>query len=396
MPTVFFISSVVPDKKEYWTQAFTRSGNNVLLGILSSLPQNGIITLSSLPIPSFPYGPLFIRGTKEVVENGKTINLLPFINIMFIKDLCKGLMTAYYLWKWRKNNKSEVCKVLVYNIYTPPIFILYNVCKWLNIELYAMLYDLGVPPKRLKLSLPTMLGYKVSEFFAKRYIPKLDGRIVINESIINHYAPGRDFILIDGGINAVIEEGLFHLDVSTEETYTFVCAGMLWDQNGTKLILQAMELNKQPNIRVIFAGKGNDVPLIQEAEKSDKRIKYLGMLTIDELMEVYKQSDVLLNLRIEEEEDFHFPSKLLEYMAIGRLVLSTNIAHAQRDYGDIIMFLNAVTPEELAKKMSEITLMSKVELYEYGVRSRKFMLDNRTWKTRTKEILNYMKMTHNN
>ena len=241
-----------------------------------------------------------------------------------------------------------------------------------------------------------MLGYKVSEFFAKRYIPKLDGRIVINESIINHYAPGRDFILIDGGINAVIEEGLFPLEVSTEETYTFVCAGMLWDQNGTKLILQAMELNKQPNIRVIFAGKGNDVPLIQEAEKSDKRIKYLGMLTIDELMEVYKQSDVLLNLRIEEEEDFHFPSKLLEYMAIGRLVLSTNIAHAQRDYGDIIMFLNAVTPEELAKKMSEITLMSKVELYEYGVRSRKFMLDNRTWKTRTKEILNYMKMTQNN
>ena len=391
--TLIFVSNVVPDRQEYWTQAFTRSGNNVLLGLLNSFPTAlNVITLSTQPIESFPNGPLWVKGKEDRTEGGKRITLGSFLNLKIIKDLYKSLWYSSQLKKWRRANPHEPCKLLVYNIYSPPIASLYKVCKKLNIEIYAILYDLGIPPKRLKLSWLTMLGYKASEHFAKRYIPLLDGRIVINERISEYYAPNKHFLLVDGAINNAVESKLFPLGKTTGDCYTFVCAGMLWDQNGTRLILDALRVNKQENIRVIFAGKGNDVGLIKDAGNKDSRIQYVGMLTMDELFSVYKNADVLLNLRIEEDTDFHFPSKLFEYMAMGKLVLSTPIAHAERDYSQYISFLHDITPEGLAKAIKDITSIPKETLLKRGERTRQFTLENRTWRKRTEEILSYMKI----
>ncbi len=388
---LLFISSIVPDKEKYQSKAFNRSGNNVLLGIADALPPSlNSEVWGARPVPSFPLGKIWISGGEEQLNNGKTVYLIPFLNIKLLKDLFKGFYCLFKIAKWKRKHEDEECKILLYNIYSPPIPMLSMVCRLFHIQLFAILYDLGMPPKRLGLSRATMLGYSIGEYFAKKYIPQLDGRIVINESIVRCYAPQKDYLLIDGGINDNIVKHLFPLKISETRECIFVCAGMLWDQNGTKLILEAMKLCANPNIKVAFAGRGNDVELIKDAAKADNRISYEGMLSIDELFKLYERSDVLLNLRIEEEVDFHFPSKLLEYMATGKVVLSTSIAHAKRDYGHLIEILDEITPRALKDAMERIAEMPKSILYEKGKKSREFMLENRTWKKRTEEIIRYM------
>ena len=236
-----------------------------------------------------------------------------------------------------------------------------------------------------------MFGYKQFEKIAYKFIPKIDGRIVINEKISKEYAPGKDYILIDGGVNDELLNRLFPLKQSEDTLVTYVLAGMLWEQNGTQMVLDVMKIRPDLNVKVIFAGNGNDVPKILAAANSDKRIEYAGMLNMDELFKLYEKADVLLNLRIEEENDMHFPSKLLEYMSMGKWVVSTPVAHAERDYGDFLDFLYIQTPEGLATKMDEISKLSKGDMYLSGVKMRQFMLENRTWRIRTKEILNYIK-----
>ena len=212
---------------------------------------------------------------------------------------------------------------------------------------------------------------------------------------MDHYAPGKDYILIDGGITEQLVGKLFPLKETSSAEYTFVLAGMLWDQNGTRLILDALEQRPDLNVRVKICGKGIDVPLIQEAAKSDARIEYLGMLTQEELFKVYENADVLLNLRIEEKEDFHFPGKFLECLAMGKLVLTTPIAHVERDYGNFVKILHNITGEGLACVMEEITRTPKSELLEKGKAARAFMLENRTWSQRTKDIVKYMELKIN-
>lgn len=388
---ILFISNLIPDRKEYWNPAFARSGQNVLRGIAKELPKYDDTTIACcLPTASFPYGPLWIPGKEDMLEDGQKVYIWPTFNVQILKIIFWGIYSIFFVSKWAKQHKNEARRVLGYNIYTPPVKWLYKACKRTGSQLHLVLMDLGVPPARLGLSKIRTWGYKYSEKKAHKYIPLLDGRIVINENMVAEYAPNKDYILVDGGINDEIISRLFPLEESAEKSVTYVLAGMLWDQNGTKLVLDAMKLHPELDAKVIFAGKGIDVPLIEEAAKVDRRIEYVGMLNMDELFKVYEKADVLLNLRIEEEVDMHFPSKLLECLTVGKLVLSTPVAHAERDYGQYMKILHEITPGSLAKVMAEISTISKAKLLEIGIKARAFMLENRTWQVRTKEIVKYI------
>lgn len=388
---ILFISNVVPDKERYRNPAFTRSGNNVLTGICDSLPNdNDTVFLSCRPVPSFPKSKIWYSKEKARLDSGKEVLLIPTLNIKVIKNVFWGFYCFFYILFCRNKQALRTEGVLVYNIYTPPISFLYWACRLTKIPLYAILYDLGVPPKRLGLSWMTMLGYRLMEKRAKKYIPLLDGRIVINENIVTHYAPGKDYILIDGGLSNQIVEHLFPLEESHTQQYALLCAGMLWDQNGTKLVLDTLDKYPSLDVIVYFAGNGNDVSLIKQRAQADFRIQYCGLLDMKQLFNLYEKADILLNLRIEEDVDFHFPSKLIEYMATGKHVLSTSIAHAERDYGEYITFLDEISVDALAQKIQELINSGKHELYAKGKKAREFMLTKRMWKYRVREILQYI------
>lgn len=384
---ILFISGLVPDNGK------SSSGGNALLGIAQSLCQyaNESVELVSYPqTPSFPKGKLWIPGYIDKLNNDKEIQFLPTLNLKIVKSKLWGIHSACIIRDWAKRYKDEDLKVLIYNTYHPSVDSIYDACKEVGAKLYAILYDLGVPSKNLGLSRLTMFGYRMAERTAEKYIPLLDGRIIINELIAEHYAPKKDYILVDGGINKQVIKHLFPLKEKTGDVYTFVLAGLLWEHNGTRLILDAMANYTNPNVRVVFAGKGVDGPLIEAAAHKDSRIKYVGMLNMDDLFKLYEEADVLLNLRMEEEVDFHFPGKLLEYLATGRYVISTPVAHAERDYGEYMGVLHDKTPVGLISMMEEVQQFGKKHLFVTGSKARQFMLDNRTWDIQTQRILQYM------
>ena len=384
---LLFISAVQPNRGE------SNSGGNALQGMASAFckyAKEDVTFVSHPSYTSFPGGPLWIPAKEERLEDGHVIRFLPTLNLKVVKSKLWGLSCRSIIKKWAAAHRGEQLKVLVFNTYHPPIDDLYKACRKNGAALYAILYDLGVPPKRLGLSPLSMLGYRLAEKKAKKYIPLLDGRIIINERIADYYAPGKDWILVDGGINSYVQAHLFPLEEKKDDVFTFVLAGMLWDQNGTRLLLDAMKLNNNPQVRVVFAGKGIDVPLIEAAAREDSRISYAGMLKMDQLFQLYQQADVLLNLRLEEEVDFHFPGKLLEYLVTGRAVISTPVAHAERDYGKYLSVLHDCTPEGLASLMDAVIQRGKHQLYETGLEARKFMLENRNWDVQTQRMLAYM------
>lgn len=384
---ILFISGLETDNKR------SSSGGNAVRGVAEALccyARENVELVGYPQVPSFPGGKLWIPSYHGTLNDKNDVHYLPTLNIKIIKSKLWGIKSAKIIREWAKKHKGEDLKVLIYNTYHPSVDSIYHACKAAGARLYAILYDLGVPPKRLGMSRMTMLGYKMAERTAEKYIPLLDGRIVINELIVKHYAHGKDYILVDGGINRNVIKHLFPLKEKTDNVYTFVLAGMLWDQNGTQLLLDTMSQYDNPNVRVVFAGKGGDVPLIEEAVANDARISYVGMLNMDDLFMLYERADVLLNLRLEEEVDFHFPGKLLEYLATGCYVISTPVAHAERDYGDYMEVLHDRTPEGLIRMMEKVQQIGKKQLYETGVKARQFMIDNRTWDVQTKRILNYM------
>jgi len=372
--TLFFVSSLVPDTPEFSGKAFARSGNNACQGLADGLKKyyDSCELISCRPIASYPQeSKIFIKSENVRLNENQTIHILPTFNIKGVKNILWGVSLFNLLLKWRIKNKKRHAKLLVYNICNPPMAMVYLICKLLNISFYVLFFDLGIPPKSLNLSTYTRLCYHIVESPVKMLMKRLAGRIIINERMVERYAPSSDYLLVDGAVNNDITNRLFPLEISTKRETVFLCAGMLWSQNGTRLILEMMKINKSKQFTVWFAGTGIDVELIKNAAVADPRIKYLGMLTTDELFEKYKESDVLLNLRIEEPGDMHFPSKLFEYMATGKYVVSTDIAHARRDYGEYVEFLDEINPEHLSHLMDKLIGMDKKEMYKKGLKARK-------------------------
>lgn len=388
---LLFISNIVPDCKEFHNPAFARSGNNVLIGISDSLSNLKDVTfLSCMPIPAFPKGHLFYKPLKYKLTSGATIDFLPILNIKLLKQIVWGILCFFYIIKWSYKRKNCQKKILLYNTYTPPISWIYRASKVTKSKLFAILYDLGMPSKRLGLSFLTRIGYKVQERSAKKYISRIDGRIVINENIIDYYAPNKDFLLVDGGINQEVIKELFPLKESKNIRTKLVCAGLLWEQNGTQLLLSLLKNNPKLEIEINFAGLGPDENLIRKVAETDSRVLYHGMLSREELFKLYSSADCLLNIRKEDEIDFHFPSKLIEYLATGKHIISTKVAHAQREYGDYITFMNDFTESDLLQAINEFEKIPKYTIFKIGCKAREYILKSHTWAAQTEKILNYI------
>ena len=81
---------------------------------------------------------------------------------------------------------------------------------------------------------------------------------------------------------------------------------------------------------------------------------------------------------------------MLEYLVVGKPVLSTAVAHIEKDYGNFCYVVKEETAAALAEKIVSVKRIPASERYEMGRRAREFMLKNRTWNAQGKRIFAYL------
>ena len=115
---------------------------------------------------------------------------------------------------------------------------------------------------------------------------------------------------------------------------------------------------------------------VSEVAENDKRIKYLGFVSDKRYYEVLSNADVLINPRNMEllQNQNNFPSKVLEYLATGREVISTKFPGWER-FTDNFRFYEG-DAEILEKEINSVlsddlnchyaTNRSKAENYDWS------------------------------
>lgn len=393
--SILFIGGLVPETEEYCNSgAFSRAGNAAQEGVADGLADlcETFEVVSTRPIPSAPKSKTWFCRSKTILNKNKyKITLVPFFNILFVKTFCSTLYIFLYTIIWAIRHRHNKRYILTYNAYILPICVLYWLGKLTCSKSAVILYDLGIPPKSFNLGFLRQGMYRAVEFIVKRYVPKVDGRIVINQAMANDYAQGKSYLLLDGGVNEETMKRLFPLSESLNTKTIFLCAGTLWKVNGILTILDALKLTSA-DIEVWFAGSGVELPTILEASKTDDRIKYLGMLSLDELFEIYKKADVLMNIRlsVDNEYVYMFPSKIIEYLTVGKYVVTTSVAHIEEVYGAYCHVLKDDSPQILAEAIHTILLMSKSRLLQIGTQAQKQMLETHTWTSQSNHLMEYL------
>lgn len=389
-PAAALVSSVVPDEPEFRTEGFARAGNNAVLHSLREMTAAGLEftgVFSLQPMPAFPRGKrLWMPGRRVELFPGCYAQLLPHLNLPLWKQIHLGLSAFFALLRWAWRNRGRPRVILQYNLTRPPAVFIYLAAKLTGSRYAAMLYDIGTPPVKID----HMFWYRVDDFFARRLVRRLDGRIVITRAIIDDYAPGAHGLHVDGAVDeAIIPDWP---PPPPRDHFTLCLAGSLWELNGVRLLLDAFKLLDDPTLRLEIAGHGALVDLVREAAAADPRIRYHGLLTHEQVLELYRQSDVLLNIRLTQGvgKSYLFASKFLEYLAMGRTVITTAMAHAAEEYGQFAFVLRDETPEALAELIRQIRRTPLDERLARAEAGRRYMKLNKTWRRQGERMAAYL------
>ncbi|MCG9881416.1 MAG: glycosyltransferase [Bacteroidia bacterium] len=124
-----------------------------------------------------------------------------------------------------------------------------------------------------------------------------------------------------------------------KNNFRIVHTGSLTEhKDGILTIINAIgELKRRFLIEIDFYSTGkiensnvfNQVQNLIKNFEIDNQIKFLGYLSKDDLFELQKTSDLFIIYKIDNEQNrFNFPSKIAEYMALGKPVLTTNVGEA--------------------------------------------------------------------
>lgn len=253
----------------------------------------------------------------------------------------EGLYKAVRRFKSLIKSKIKGCDaVICYNI----------VYAWLFLPFWAR--------KNKKKSIVILADYSEEDcyksFARKIYVKlqrlsmrKFDVVIGLSKNIEKQLRSNQKFVHLEGGIDRELFNRFTDCPNITDGALKVMYSGLLEPVTGVdKLLEDIKKIPAEANVEFWFTGKGSLSESISEASKEDERIKLLGNLEYEKYIERLKLANVLINprnMKLPENRN-NFPSKIMDYLATGKNIVSTRFAGWEK-FSDVIIFYDDLASE---------------------------------------------------
>lgn len=121
-------------------------------------------------------------------------------------------------------------------------------------------------------------------------------------------------------------------------------------------LLDAVPFIRRPDVQIWITGRGVLEDRVNAAAKENPdRIVFLGFLPREEFISVLHLADICINPQRTDLElgQYCFPSKVLEYLSLGKVVITTPVGDIASYLKDYVLFLEEVHPETIVRKIEE-------------------------------------------
>ncbi len=351
--------------------------------------------LSQRPFCSFPrFKTLWCGGTLTVVTPKLSVKQLPFLNVTALRTLWTGIAVVIEAVSWRCTSARGAKRIImIYNLTEPNGVFAYLAAKLTGSHVVASLNDVFVPGVMVASS-PLR---KADFWLQKQLIPRLDGAVVVSASIRDSLCAGLPTLQIEGGIPEDLlswdPKPSHSNDALSQPRFRVLLSGSLTEANGVLDVLAALAKCEIPNIELFVAGRGPLADRVRDAAFQDSRIVYLGFLDRGSLLECYKRMDLLLNIRITQriKTDFFFPSKLVEIIATGLPVLTTDVGGFLEHFREDVFMLKDETPLALVAKLEQIAAQPQEQRLAMGRAARDKAIASLTWSAQGLKLAGFLR-----
>lgn len=362
--------------------------------LIDSLQSAGVdvTAISCAPVTDFPHNrQLFFRGTPFVC--GTTIgHSVSFVNLLGIKHLTRLRSAASISRRLARTNRPDA--ILVHGVNSSQIWSAIFYGRRMDVPVAVVMTD---PP-----SLATPYDHRFSSLLKRvdrrlilAGLQQTSGVVVLTPGLAEDFAPGKPSILMEG---IAVEASVSHrqgVDTAPIEGRqanidTVVYAGGLHEAYGVANLLEATRLSRGSWCLEVY-GKGPMEAEVRKAALTSERVRFGGLLNGSAVDGVLRSASLLVNPR-DPDRGFvrhSFPSKLLEYLASGTPVLTTDLPTMPIDYRDHL-FLSGPSATALARTIDDIMQLGPDERRHVGREARLFILRTRGIQAQGQRLQGFM------
>jgi len=344
--------------------------------MVEGLVQNGckVTCLVALPVTvrSHPNKKIWKRKD-EIVDSVRYV-YMPFYNSPYPKLLGFKIYAFFFTLLWilrTKGSKAMICDVL--NAHSEGAM---RACRLLGIKAVGIITD--VPG--------LMVTQKTSSWIRKwfinqdkRNIFRMTHLVPLTEAMCDLFNPERKkpYVVVEGLVDSKMTDigRTPYQDGKRHITYT----GALNARYGVRDLIEGfMRLNQEDVILDLY-GKGPMAEEIASYETKDSRVRFHGMVPIDESVNAQRSSYLLVNPRPTKEEftKYSFPSKNMEYMATGVPLLTAVLPGMPKEYYPFVYLFEDESAEGLYQKLSYILDLPREEVWRRGQLGKEFVMRNK-------------------
>lgn len=180
-------------------------------------------------------------------------------------------------------------------------------------------------------------------------------------------------------------------DPPTIKKFTLVHTGALDYWRGLEFMKGVVKSCKRQDVRFVFCGKCDKDE--RKAEfGNDPRVEVMGFLPDGEVDELCRSADVLLSVREPKIGDnaVNYPSKIPQYLAWGKPVISTWVPSFSPEYRNILE-ISDDTPEGFAEKIDEVLSWGNERKKEKFLQIKSWFLTNKSWNHQASRLIEFVK-----
>ena len=173
--------------------------------------------------------------------------------------------------------------------------------------------------------------------------------------------------------------------------YTLVHTGALDYWRGIDFMKSVVKACKRQDVRFVFCGKCNKEQRWAEFD-NDPRIEVKGFLPDDEVDVLCRSADVFLSVRAPDVADnaVNYPSKIPNYLAWGKPVISTWVPSFSPEYKDILE-VSDDTPEGLVRKIDEVLSWDEVTKLRKFNQIKEWFEVNKNWDRQAARLMEFVR-----
>lgn len=354
--------------------------------------KNNIDIVNVLPVGTYPkyYSRIFLKTKKWKHQKNANDLEIGSINLPIIKQITRIISCRIKIKKWIKENECDDKVVIIYSTYLPFLYSIKGLSS--NIKSIIIVTDL---PEFYDLTQSENILYKtIRSIYSKltyNLLNNIDAFVVLTKYMLNRLPiADKPYVVIEGIVDSNIE---LENNMFKEKNKIILYTGTLNFKFGIKNLLDAFDFIKNEQFELWICGRGEAEEEIKNRAKVDRRIKYLGYLTKNEIFQLQRKAKLLVNPRTNDGEytKYSFPSKTMEYMISGTPVLMYKLAGIPDEYDKYLYYISGNKTSDIADSIINVCSKSQYELDCFAQNAREFVLKNKNNIMQAKKILDITK-----